>query len=244
MANKVEAGFFSFTEVLGGRHREYNAWHLFDHLPENLKLEGLQWGQRWVATPDLMNRRLAAEGPLAATQYVTLYLMTAPLQPALARFRALARELRVSGRFFEARTAHLSGPFGLVETYAAPGVPVDAAAIPYRPHRGLFVTVHDQEEAATPAALDEARAWYGEVAIPALLGTRGVAGCWWFEALEGSAGPRGRTVTVCWLDDDPAAFLDDLRVPGARHGHRTLLAGAYRTIPWDAEFDWFDGSGT
>ena len=44
--NKVKVGFFSFTEVLDGRHREYNEWHLLDHMPEQFKLEGLHWGQR------------------------------------------------------------------------------------------------------------------------------------------------------------------------------------------------------
>ena len=62
MPNKVKVGFFSFTEVLDGRHREYNQWHGLDHMPENFKLDGLQWGQRWVATPELMQRRLWAEG--------------------------------------------------------------------------------------------------------------------------------------------------------------------------------------
>src|SRR5947207_6507852 len=97
--NKVRVGFFSFTEVLDGRHREYNEWHLFDHMPENFKLEGLQWGQRWVATPDLIERRLFSEGDLAATQYVTLYLITEPVTQALDQFQALGRTLNSLGRF-------------------------------------------------------------------------------------------------------------------------------------------------
>src|SRR5437588_10040372 len=91
--NKVQLGFFSFTEVLDGRHREYNEWHLFDHLPENLKLEGLQWGQRWVATPELIERQVIAAGDLAKTQYVTLYLLTEPVTKALEDFLALGRPL-------------------------------------------------------------------------------------------------------------------------------------------------------
>src|SRR3954469_12713298 len=86
--NKVKVGFFSFSEVLDGRHREYNEWHLFDHLPENLKLEGLAWGQRWVATPELIDRRLFARGDLAASQYVTLYLFTEPVEQALDSFQS------------------------------------------------------------------------------------------------------------------------------------------------------------
>src|SRR5205823_3148443 len=103
----VKVGFFSFTEVLDDRHREYNKWHLFDHMPEQFKLEGLHWGQRWVATPELIGRRLLAGDELGRTQYVTLYLITDPVQQALDDFYALARELHAKDRWFEARKSHL-----------------------------------------------------------------------------------------------------------------------------------------
>jgi hypothetical protein len=239
--NKVRVGFFSFTEVLNGRHREYNEWHLFDHMPENFKLEGLQWGQRWVATPELIERRLFSQGNLAKTQYITLYLITEPVTQALDDFYSLGRTLYTQGRFFEERKSHLSGPFTLVKTYAAPTMAVDADAIPYRPNSGIFVTAQDQAEGASDAALDEARRWYCEVHIPDLLGVRGVAGCWWFEDSD------GRTIRVYWLDEDPTLFLDDLeaKTPAMsmidlRNAYRTLLVGAYKSIPWDSKFDWFD----
>lgn len=239
--NKVKVGFFSFTEIFDGRHREYNEWHLFDHMPENFKLEGLQWGQRWVATPELMARRLFAAGELAKTHYVTLYLMTEPVAQALDDFYALGRELYRADRFFEARKSHLSGPFSLVRTYAAPSMPVDKDAIPYRPNRGVFVTAQANAEGATDAAIDEARRWYDEVHIPELLGVRGVAGCWWFEDTD------GRTIRVYWLDQDPGIFLDDLKAKtpdmqmiDLRKAYSTLIVGAYRSIPWDSQFDWFD----
>jgi len=244
--NKVKAGFFSFTEVLDGRHREYNEWHLFDHMPENFKLEGLQWGQRWVATPDLVERRLSAKGGLAASRYVTLYLLTDPLRQALDEFRALGRTLDSLGRFFKARRSHLSGPFRFIKAYAAPRILIDAEAIPYRPNRGVFVTVQDHVEDVTDAALDEARQWYDRVHIADLLSVRGVAGCWWFEAV-GDTNPRGRTVRVYWLDDDPVAFHDDLQAKthtfsmmDLSKAYSTLLVGTYRSIPWGSSFDWFD----
>jgi hypothetical protein len=79
------------------------------------------------------------------------------------------------------------------------------------------------------------------VHIPDLLGVRGVAGCWWFED------PDGRTIRVYWLDEDVTLFLDDLeaKTPAMsmidlRNAYRTLLVGAYESIPWDSKFDWFD----
>lgn len=241
MPNQVRVGYFSFTEVLDGRHGEYNEWHLFDHMPEQFKLEGLHWGQRWVATPPLMHRRLFAREDLAKTQYVTLYLITEPVTRALDEFQALGRTLYKQGRWFDARKSHLSGPFSLVKTYAAPDTVVDADAIPYRPNRGVFVTVQDHAKGATDAALDEARRWYDEVHIPDLLGVAGVTGCWWFEDTD------GRTIRVYWLDQDPNAFLDDLeaktpamQMMDLRKAYATVLVGAYASISPESAFDWFD----
>ena len=240
MPSKVKVGFFSFTEVLDGRHREYNQWHLFDHMPENFKLEGLQWGQRWVAIPELIERRLFSQGDLAKTQYVTLYLITEPVSRALDDFYALGRTLYAQGRWFEARKSHLSGPFTVVKTYASSRVQVDADAIPYRPNRAIFVTAQDAKGASSEA-VDEVRRWYEEVHIPDLLAVRGVAGCWWFEDSD------GRTVRVYWLDEDPSVFLDDLKAKtpdmsmiDLSKAYRTLVVGAYQSIPWDSTFDWFD----
>ena len=247
MPNKVKVGFFSFSEVLDGRHREYNEWHLFDHMPENFKLEGLQWGQRWVATPALIERRLYAHDDLADSQYLTLYLITEPVTQALGEFQALGRTLRALGRFFKARRSHLSGPFTLVKTYASARVLVDPEAIPYRPNRGVFVTVQDRAEDATPAAVDAARRWYDQVHIPDLLGVRGVVGCWWFEAVPDSPNPPSRTIRVYWLDEESDVFLDDLKAKtpdmpmiDLSKAYRTLLVGAYSSIPWDSTFDWFE----
>lgn len=237
-ANKVRLGFFSFTEVLDGRHREYNEWHLFDHMPEQFKLDGLHWGQRWVATPELLKRRLFAGGELARTQYVTLYLITDPVQQALDDFYALARDLHDKDRWFDARKSHLSGPFDLVHTYVSPRLSFDADAIPYRPNRGVFLTAQDGVDGP---ALQEAREWYDHVHIPELLNVRGCAGCWWFENAD------GRAIRVYWLDEDPNIFLDDLtaQTPAMsmmdlRPAYTTLIVGAYASIPWDAAFDWFD----
>ncbi|MBV9411875.1 MAG: hypothetical protein JO148_09775 [Acidimicrobiia bacterium] len=238
MANKVKVGFFSFTEILENSHRGYNEWHLFDHMPEQFKLEGLHWGQRWVATPELMKRRLFAADDLTRTQYVTLYLMTEPVQQALDDFYALGRELHKKDRWFDARKSHLSGPFDLVHTYVSPRLAFDADAVPYRPNRGIFVTAQD---AIDGPALEEAQQWYDQVHIPELLNVRGVAGCWWFENAD------GRTIRVYWLDDDPNEFIDDLKsktpvmqMMDLRGAYSTLLVGAYQSIPWNSAFDWFD----
>ena len=241
MPNTLKVGFFSLTEVGNGCDSEYNESRLFD----NLRLEGMCWARRWVATPELMERRLFARGDLAKSQRVSLYLISEPVTTALDEFQKL-------GRFFQARRSPLTGLFTLVKTYAAPRLTIDPDAILDWPNRGLFVTAQDRVEGATAAAFDEARQWYDEVHIPDLLGVHGAAGCWWFEAMPDAVmpdrpNPSGRTIRVYWLDEDPNAFLDDLRerTPGMSmmdlsNAYRTLLVGAYRTIPLESSFDWFD----
>src|SRR4051812_19155599 len=113
MVNKIEAGCFFFTEILDGRHREYNRWHLFDHMPEQLALEGVASGQCWVATPELVDRRVWAQGAIGASQYLTLYLMTDPVDQVPDEL-ALSHELPRADRDRADRRYHSSGTFTLV----------------------------------------------------------------------------------------------------------------------------------
>lgn len=134
---KVRIGFFSFTEVTDpGAHQAYNAWHQLDHLPEQLPVGGIAWGQRWVSTPACRAARVVDGDLLSPAHYVTLYLMTDPVEETLDEFAALARRLREEGRFFGPRRSYLSGPFDVLDTAAAPRVHVSAAAVPYRPNTG------------------------------------------------------------------------------------------------------------
>jgi len=72
-------GFFSFTEVTDpSAHRAYNEWHRLDHLPEQFSLDGILFGQRWVATPSCREARVAVSPLLQPCHYMTLYLMRDP----------------------------------------------------------------------------------------------------------------------------------------------------------------------
>ena len=145
---KVAAGFVSFTEVDAGEHRSYNEWHLFDHLPEQLPLPGLVWGQRWVVRP---GAAAVAEAPLDRVHYVTLYLMAEPLDDTVQGFFALARDLRAAGRFHEHRTSHLAGAAPVVSMAAAPRALVGPEVVPYRPHRGVHVSLGSGAIGGDPA---------------------------------------------------------------------------------------------
>ena len=243
-AGKVRIGFFSFTEVTDpGAHRAYNEWHQLDHLPEQLPVPGIAWGQRWASTPACRAARAVDGELLAPAHYVTLYLMTDPVDETLDEFAALARRLHEEGRFFGPRTSHLSGPFDVLDTAVAPRVRVSAAAVPYRPNTGAYVLVEELAPGADPAGLR------GPLDAAAVLGCPGVAGLWRFVGRRTQAGlrwtPGDRRVTVCFLDGDvleAAGALSPVLVPSpaGAGGLVPVFAGPVETIsPW--RWDWFEG---
>jgi hypothetical protein len=207
-------GFFSFTEVTDpDGHRAYNEWHQLDHLPEQFSLEGIRFGQRWVCSPPCAAARVAVTPLLEPCQYITLYLMED--DTVLAPFAELAKEMRREDRFFEARRAHLSGPFEVVDRWVAPRVRVSAGVVPYRPSRGVYVVVGPPVDGA------------------ALVEQAGVAGAWRFDD-----DAVGRSITVAFVDGDLLGVAAELGA-WCLAGHAELeWAGPLEGI--DAyHWDWF-----
>jgi hypothetical protein len=244
--NKVEVGFFSFTEITDPtEHGAYNEWHQLDHLPEQLPLRGVACGQRWVATPECAAAALHAGGDLAGTHYVTLYLMTQPVEQTLAEFLALGQRLRSLGRFHLHRRSHLAGPFQMLEASSAARVLVSPEAVPFRPHRGVFVIVEKPD-----GPLDDEHAqWLHREWTATALAIEGVAGVWSFATsprlnrLDWE--PGNRRVTVCYLDGDPLDVTSGLapvveqRWRGGKV-HPEYAAPLETITPW--QWDWFDGA--
>src|SRR6476469_747811 len=124
---KTTFGFFSCTEITDpAEHRAYNEWHQLDHLPEQFPLPGVVYGQRWVSTPACRAARAVSGPSLDPIHYVTCYLMSEPIDETLEGFFALGAELRRRDRFHEHRRAHLTGPFAVGDTAAAPEALVSA----------------------------------------------------------------------------------------------------------------------
>jgi hypothetical protein len=221
--SRVRAGFFSFTEVTDpGQHRAYNEWHMLDHMPEQFALAGVALGQRWVLTPDAA-RRAVLRPPFERVHYVTLYLMTDPLAATLDDFAALGASLHAAeGRWFDARRAHVSGPWRVDEMRAAQRVQVRAEVLPARPHRAVHITVGGSCEVASVCELP------------------GVAGAWSFAA-DASLVARRRggveaPIRLAWLDHLDAAVPD---ADSLEFGPDVLFAATLHPItPW--EWDWFD----
>jgi hypothetical protein len=207
-------GFFSFTEVTDpAGHRAYNEWHQLDHLPEQFALDGIRFGQRWVCTPACRSALVAVSPLLEPCQYMTLYLMED--ETVLPSFAKLAKELRQEDRFFEARVAHLSGPFEVADRWVAPRVRVSAGVVPFRPSRGVYVVVGPPVDGA------------------AMVERVGVAGAWSF----GHAA-ADRSITVAFVDGDLLSVAAELG-QWCLAGHDELeWAGPLEGI--DAyHWDWF-----
>jgi hypothetical protein len=254
----VVAGFFAFTEITEpSAHRAYNEWHQLDHLPEQLPIPGISHGQRWVSSPRCRAvSRWSCEDTvgypdLSAAQYLTLYLMREPLDETLRLFFDLASRLHTEDRFFPYRRALESGPLPVAGTFAAPRVKISAAAVPYRPNRGIYAIVNAplSEESGNGRRSDQ------RVSAAELVEIPGVAGVWFFgpatlrpdgrpdpePASRGAGVPLDDDVTICFLDEDPveaAESLVDLMRP--RFDHRPpRFAGPLETVvPWS--WDWFD----
>ncbi|HEY7947686.1 MAG TPA: hypothetical protein VID75_08420 [Acidimicrobiales bacterium] len=235
--NKVKVGFFSFTEITDpSEHHSYNEWHQLDHMPEQYPLPGMAFGQRWVSTPACRVAR-TVDGPLLdAVHYVTLYLMTEPVEETLEQFHALGGQLRAVGRFHQHRRALLSGPFEVDTVAAAPRVLISAEAVPYRPNRGAYIVV--EERSPESAGAESAQ-------TDALLGCPGVAGVWSFVSVTERRGPwrpGQRRVTVCFLDSEPidvCASLDKVVGRVRSNSSGVIHAGPVETVtPW--RWDWFE----
>jgi len=177
-----------------------------------------------------------SEPPLDSIHYMTLYLMTEPVERTLGEFRQLGRDLRAVGRFHLHRRARLSGPFALRDEAVAPRVLISAEAVPYRPNLGVYVEVEELPDGDDAAGEEQIRS----VHLPALCAQTGVAGAWSFADEQ-------RRVTVAWLDARPLDMNDRLAPIVARRREtstgRTIFAGSLETItPW--QWTWFDTADT
>jgi hypothetical protein len=240
--NKIRVGFFSFTEITDpSEHHAYNEWHQLDHMPEQYPLDGIAYGQRWVSTPACRAARAVSEEPLDSIHYMTLYLMTEPVERTLREFMQLGRDLHAVGRFHLHRRARLSGPFGFRSAAASARVLISPAAVPYRPNLGVYVEIEDleAEESGAPdgGPSDDNRFDAGVVGyLEELCAQPGVAGAWSFADAQ-------RRITVTWLDAPPLEMVGRLEPVAARRraasSGRALFAGPLEAItPW--QWTWFD----
>lgn len=165
-----------------GDDAAYIEWHSLDHLPEQYSMRSLVYGQRWVSTPACRAARAQGDDALDGADHVVQYLFAD--KGSLDRFFALGAELREAGRM------PLRLPPVELAAYAfndATSAVVRPEVVPFRPNRGAYLIVSD-----------------GRVDIKP---TDGVAGVWHYVGgrfHDRLVDTRGRHLTVCYLDGDPA----------------------------------------
>lgn len=239
--NKIKVGFFSLTEM--DDPEGYIKWHQTDHMPEQFRIPGLTWGQRFAATPKCVETSAVREGPIGRSKHVQNYLMENPTQ-VLPEFSALGRELEGMGRYLRGPKAHVQAGFQLVRTYASPRILVSPDAVAYRPNRGIYLIVEDTADATN---LDEWIQREHSDHSNALLDLPGVAGMWLYAVPSFrdpgysdhfispyGVPPSSLRITVLYLDGDPVEVSTDIRLhldlrwSGAPV--TPVLAGAFRSF--------------
>lgn len=251
--------FFSFIELTDqSKHREYNEWHQLDHLPENLALPGVAWGQRWARRGQLRELGHAVE-KFANVDYTAMYWFTGNPAEAVREWTALGEATFQLGRgpLIPGVERRLLAFFEPVEGHAALRIGVGPEVLPFRPNQGAYLTLSKYEE---PHSLDthERYRWESQELIPALLKLDGVAGVWTLTYLSGQRHSTlpidtsddtpygGMRMRIVYMDGDPAttakaiaaetARLDVQCEPAARAAEEILLSGPVSTItPWE---DW------
>jgi len=244
--NPVKVGFFSMTGgALSGDDAAYLRWHLLDHLPEQYSIPGLRLGTRWRADEACVAMRTAADDALAPIRHIVSYLMTDPVEDTLVDFAQLGRRCAEAGRYPEPASSFLLGAFHLQNAYAAPRVLVSADAVPFRPHRGVYLIVEAPNDGGD---LDGWLRWHHQEHVPAVLALDGVAGAYAFRSstLLGVGADQGqrfgvpawdpgqRIVTLLYLDgavEPTSARLEPaVRSRWASGAVTAQLAGPFRSM--------------
>ena len=252
--------FFSFVTLEGAgpeEHRAYNEWHQLDHRPENLALPGVAWGDRWARPVEY--RGGVASDEHAPTDYVAMYWFNDPVERGLQEWSDLGEDSFQWGRgpLIPGVERKLLSFYRPVKGYAAPSALVSPEVIPYRPNRGLHLTLSRHAEHHS-GATHEHFTWQDRSLIPALLDLDGVAGAWTFSfarhqahpslplATETADAPGSLRIRLVYLDQDPLPTTEAIEKTTAEltaelseeavASEEVLLSTPLRTIiPWQ---DW------
>lgn len=251
--------FFSFVDLTDPtQHRAYNEWHQLDHRPENLALPGVAWGDRWARPEEYRELSIAAP-QYAGVDYIAMYLFRDPLPASLAAWDRLGEDSFQWGRgpILPGITRRMTSFFVPVKGYAAPSALVGPDVVPFRPNRGLHLTLTRYEKPHDLATHD-LFTWQDRTVIPALLDLEGVAGAWTFSFdrhqqhktlpihSDADDKPGSLRLRVIYLDGDPletTAVIQKTEESAATGASRAaagaeevLLSTPLRTIiPWQ---DW------
>ncbi|WP_166868196.1 hypothetical protein [Salinibacterium sp. ZJ70] len=255
----ADLAFFSFIALTDPTaHRAYNEWHQLDHLPENLALPGVAHGQRWARRGECGQAgRTSPE--FAGVDYAAMYWFRSPLEESLREWDRLGEASFQWGRgpIFPGVARPFLGFFRPVAGIAAGRIGVSSEVLPFRPNRGVHLTMSRYRDHHGLATHERYR-WENSELLPALTGLPGVAGAWTFSfshaqrhsslsfGNDQSPEPGSLRVRLVYLDGDPietsvaiahtTAEVDRSATALARDAEEVLFSSPLSTIiPWQ---DW------
>lgn len=219
-----ERAFFTFVRLTDPTVRaQYNDWHHLDHRPENLALPGVAWGDRWVRSADCVEVTTEGDPMLRDIDYVAMYWFREPYEESITAWNRLGEDSFRWGRGpqFPGVERPLRGFYAPVRGYVAPRVLVSADVLPFRPNRGLQVTLSRFADVHGPGTHAQYM-WYDRVRIPDLLKLDGVAGAWTLSLESSVARPWAPDVPefprdslrlrILYLDGDPVEVVKSIEV--------------------------------
>jgi hypothetical protein len=137
-----------------------------------------------------------------------------PVDQTIDDFLTLGRHLAELGRFAGALPAQYVGALRLLEAHAAPRALVSAEVVPFRPNRGIYLVVEEPVEGTEPEVHDAYLQRRHVEILSGLVEVPGVAGAWTFATTPSIRRPsftKGAFhMTLCYLDDEPAAVGERL----------------------------------
>ncbi|MBI2867876.1 MAG: hypothetical protein HYX97_06040 [Chloroflexi bacterium] len=243
---KLKSFFGTFLHCEPGRHQVFNAWHDYDHRPENHgQIPHIYHSQRWIATPELMEARAPldpAEMPYNGGQYFASYWSTAGPEQLEYDIALLRSRLMVLGRnnpinnkdFKRVRPDRYYIP---LSGHACSGLALSAEAVPLAPHTAIVVMLVQALEADQGERWIE---WCQATHVKDVLTCAGFAAAYVFKAARPEH--RGRYLLLYYLDADPLEAMADVRRRSAEwHAsgrypkdqgqmRRSLILSAYHPI--------------
>jgi hypothetical protein len=269
MSSLGSRAYFSMSRITDPtKHKAYSSWHGLDHQPENLALRGVALGRRWVCTPECAEYAISPSESLAPTQYMNIYWFSEPVAESIREWDALASLTRLWGRrpevdplnaqpsaFFATTLSEFCVP---VKGYVAPSVTVPPDVLPFRPDRGVYLSI--SRFTGTNVDILDAMAWYDRVHLPDLTASPDVAGAWCFVSADTFDQDRNAPTmsflrfTLLYLEESPVKFaarkpglMEELRSRGrildTSGVEEPQFAAPFQAIlPW--QWDWFEGESS
>ena len=212
---------------------EWNRWYDLEHLPPNVALDGVMFGHRYVATPDLHALRTTSDASGFSGQrasFLTIYTLSGDPQSVFTGMSDLREELVAAGRMFpdEKKAVREGGVFGIRWTASDPVLKAAVIDVPFLQHTGIVVVQRRQD--------DQLEGWYRTTFAERAVAVPGVSAVLGYESLT----RPGVALEIVLLEGDPAESADRLTTSVAHHPDAEVAVEAPFSLISPLRYPWAD----